>query len=406
MFVYGWWVCGQGALRRAERTEGYGWVAVRQLTRSLDAGDKLDELNAHIGEAHLVQLRTILEAQSSGAWLDDGLDGFPLWVALRCDVTVYKARRMIAAARKLDQLPLIADALGSGSLGLDKVLELSRFVTPEKQRRWIHKAQGMSVGKIKEFADEANAAPVEDARTAERCRYLGAKYSMDGLSMSLFASLPALEGALVMATIDEIADKLQATPEDEEAVVDPVADTLEMRRADALVELVIGSSEGAYDDDALCDIAPTLVVHADVEALVGNEKGGAIEDGPVLHPAVVQQVSCDPRLQVVLERNGTAVGIGYEARAIPRWLARQLKRRDRCCRFPGCNRKTWLQGHHVTPWPAGPTELTNLVCLCWRHHKLIHLFGWRVTLSADDPATVTWYRPNGRRFDPGPVPGG
>jgi hypothetical protein len=380
-------------------------VALGQLTRSLNAGEKLEEIGVHIGAAHRAQLRTILEAEASGTWVQDGLDYFSQWVALKCDVSGHRARRMIACARKLDELPLIADALESGALGLDKVIQLTRFVPTDKQARWIRKAQGMTVAVLTAYADEANAVPVEEVQNAELARYLASKLSSDGLSMSIYAALPAFEGSLVMAAIDGIAEELQPTPEDEAAVIDPVQDTLGMRRADALVEMAMGCGDGSEASETLGG-APTLVVHAELDALSGEQKSGALEDGPVLHPSVVQQIACDPRLQIVLEDNGTAVGIGYESRDIPKWMQRQLKRRDRCCQFPGCNRRAFLQGHHVTPWPAGETDVRNLVCLCWRHHKLIHLFKWRVTLAAErDPAIVEWYRPDGRRFEPGPSPG-
>ena len=63
--------------------------------------------------------------------------------------------------------------------------------------------------------------------------------------------------------------------------------------------------------------------------------------------------------------------------------------------------KTFLDGHHVKHWPHGPTDLDNLVLSCFFHHRLVHEHGWDVSLTGSE---VTWYRPSGERFEPGPDP--
>jgi hypothetical protein len=56
--------------------------------------------------------------------------------------------------------------------------------------------------------------------------------------------------------------------------------------------------------------------------------------------------------------------------------------------------RTFLDGHHVQHWEhGGPTELRNLVHLCWHHHHLVHEGGWR--LEHDDRGGVRYYRPDG-----------
>jgi hypothetical protein len=84
-------------------------------------------------------------------------------------------------------------------------------------------------------------------------------------------------------------------------------------------------------------------------------------------------------------------------------MVRQLRYRDRECRFPGCGARRFLQAHHVV-WRArgGPTELANLVLICFFHHRLVHEGGWSVRRSRD--GTVGWLSPDGRRFEAGPAP--
>ncbi len=149
----------------------------------------------------------------------------------------------------------------------------------------------------------------------------------------------------------------------------------------------------------------TVVVQAELGALVGGEGGCAIEGGPVIHPDGARRLLCDGRLQtVVSDHTGQAVGIGRVARTAPPWILRQLRWRDRGCTFPGCELRRWLHAHHIRHWiEGGPTDLDNLVLVCSRHHKLVHEYGWRVRLGAGGIAD--WSRPDGRRFRPDLIPG-
>jgi hypothetical protein len=131
--------------------------------------------------------------------------------------------------------------------------------------------------------------------------------------------------------------------------------------------------------------------------------GCSFEDG-VVHPEIGRRLSCDARLQVVLEDSaGNALGIGRAGRNIPAWLMRQLRYRDHGCTFPGCGTRAFLQAHHIVHWEhGGATDLANLTLTCCFHHKLVHEHGWKVAL--DEASVAMWFRPSGRRYDPGPDP--
>ena len=96
---------------------------------------------------------------------------------------------------------------------------------------------------------------------------------------------------------------------------------------------------------------------------------------------------------------------GIETRVIPAPLFRALVRRDRHCRWPGCDRTAdWCEGHHVRHWTKnGPTHIDNLVLLCSRHHHRLHDPGWTVTLDPAD-ATLTIITANGRVLTSRPPP--
>ena len=54
---------------------------------------------------------------------------------------------------------------------------------------------------------------------------------------------------------------------------------------------------------------------------------------------------------------------GRATRTVPATLRRVVTRRDRHCRYPGCDRPPhWCEVHHHLPWElGGPTNLVNLV---------------------------------------------
>lgn len=92
---------------------------------------------------------------------------------------------------------------------------------------------------------------------------------------------------------------------------------------------------------------------------------------------------------------GTVVTDSTHAYRPGRTVASRVRRRDGTCRFPGCGTPAErAQLDHVTPYPAGATEVGNLVCLCTTHHGFKHHAGWRLTMTPD--GTCTWTAPTGR----------
>lgn len=80
----------------------------------------------------------------------------------------------------------------------------------------------------------------------------------------------------------------------------------------------------------------------------------------------------------------------------PERLRAAVRERDQRCRVPGCTvPAVRCDLDHVRPWPLGPTEYRNLMCLCRRHHRLKQSVGWSVRLAED--FSVVWTYPTGRR---------
>jgi hypothetical protein len=359
---------------------------------------EIDRLHADIGARQRAMLRHILTADRQRVWQADGCRNMAEWLAGRLGISKWAAHRWVDAAQALEGLPVISQAFATGALSLDKTLELTRFATPETEAKLVPWARKVMPVTIRKKADLAVRETLEDVVEIDRCRYLNFWSAFEGRGIGFAGLLPPAEGAAVIAAIDRIAGSLPSSPEDEPggSPLSGSFDPLDARRADALVALC--SQQIANDQDA--DRA-TVVVHADLETLMTGNGGCDLESGQILHPEVVRRMSCDARLQTVINgSDGQAVGIGRLSRTVPRWMMRQLRYRDSGCVFPGCGTKRFLKAHHIHWWiDGGPTDLDNLVLLCSLHHKLVHEYGWTVALG--ELGLPEWFRPTGERFDPG-----
>jgi hypothetical protein len=357
---------------------------------------ELDSAHAAVTRRQRGLLDVIARCDRDEVWRADGAKDLAQWLSYRVGISNWAARRWIAAAHALPHLPRLTAAFDSGTLCLDKVVELCRFATPDSEKRLVSWARRVSVAAVRRKADVANAPPLEDVVEADKTRYLRYWWFDDGRRLGLDGSLPADQGAVVAKALDRMAQRMpDIVDEDDEHPVHD--DALETRRADALVALC----SHRITDDPDPDRA-TVVVHADLHALAGDERSWELEGGPVVHPETGRRLSCDARLQVVLEDgDGHAVGIGRTSRTVPPWLARQLRHRDGGCTFWGCESRFYLHAHHIWHWGfGGPTDLNNLVLVCTFHHKLVHEYGWGIKLERS--GTVRWFRPDGREFERAP----
>jgi HNH endonuclease len=128
-----------------------------------------------------------------------------------------------------------------------------------------------------------------------------------------------------------------------------------------------------------------------------------IEDGTAIHPETLSRLMCSARVQTVLEDGGgRGLRLGRISREPTAWMIRQVRHRDRECRFPGCGARRFTQAHHIRWWrEGGRTDLDDLVLICSFHHKLVHEYGWRLVRDAD--GSVRWFHPDGTRYRAGPT---
>jgi hypothetical protein len=158
--------------------------------------------------------------------------------------------------------------------------------------------------------------------------------------------------------------------------------------ADALVDVCMHAL-----DNGVPSRRTNLQVTTSLETLLGLSGAPAAEmefSLPISSKAV-ERLACDCTItRVLLGSDSTVIDVGRARRVISGSQGKALRVRDRGCVWPGCDRPaTWTSAHHLVHWTnGGPTDLSNLVLLCYRHHWMVHEGEWQI-VRGDDGRMLT-----------------
>lgn len=314
-----------------------------------------------------------------GFTADGALSG-AAWLRAHCHMDAGAASDRVFTARKLLSLPETEAAFGAGEINYEHARVIARAVDSCGSEAVLeHEKVLVDVGREEvpqklRFATEVlhNAVDPDGALADANAQYARRGFwisELDGM-YRLDGNLDREGGAALRIALD--------------AVMGPPAEgdsrTPAQRRADALVELgrraldrgEAGTSGGQK---------PHLAVLVKAEALAGAEAGELDWAGPV-PGATVRRLACDCAVALlVLDDDGRVLAGSEERRVLAPAQRRAIEKRDRHCRFPGCDRPVaWTDGHHLVHWAdSGPTEVDNVYLFCRPHHRLLHEGGWRVS---------------------------
>ena len=252
---------------------------------------RVHRLDRGISRLQRELLGALTELEEEQAWVEDGAHDMAHWTTMHLGISRWKAERWLSSGRALRTLPAIADALERGVLGIDKVVELTRFAEFDDEDALVRWAQGVSSGAIRRIGDlRAREAIREETIAAERDRWLEYRYADGGRRFRLDAELPGAAGAVVARALDRLGEQIPVMPDEgSERLVGA-------RRADALVALCSVQLADAADQDRA-----TIVVHAELDALLDGDANALIEDGPVIGGTTLHRLLCNARMQAVVE---------------------------------------------------------------------------------------------------------
>jgi hypothetical protein len=329
-------------------------------------------------------LADVAELSRRKAWRVDGATSMVAWLVQRCGVTAATARDWVTAACKLESLPNISDALAQGKLSFDQVKPLVEVAQPDSDARLAKQAVHWSAKQVRELAAASRNQSDQQAAGAYQRRFL----RFNDRRRSFAGVLPDDQYALVKGTLFKRAGALKRT-----------GTTFDQRMADALAELCRSGGPGESEGTR-----PTVVVHADLTFLAGGEGKAELDTLGPLSPEVVRRLACDAKIVVSGDdADGKSIQQGGARRSPTDAQRREVRRRDKGCRFPGCTHTEFTDVHHVVHWVnGGRTDIPNLVELCDQHHRCVHELGWKMTGDAN--VELAFRSPTGRITTSTPSP--
>ena len=310
------------------------------------------------------------------------------WLNWQCGVSFPAAREHVRVGRALESLPLVTEAFLAGTISYSKVRAVTRVATPATEQTLLDFAHHATAAQLDRIVAGRKTVERNEAQELGAARHLTACYDDDGSLVGSFRLDPE-EGAALLAALTRGKDLLRASLESEVEEKGAPAGVPRVTNADALA-LMVETMLGADKHAAIARHDRTVVmVHVSEDLATGH-----LHDGPALCRDSLRRITCDAPICAVLHRGKEVLDLGRTTREPSRAQRRALMARDGGCRFPGCPERRYVEAHHVWHWAdGGPTDLANLVLLCWRHHHAVHEGGHTLALEA---GAVTVWRPDGR----------
>jgi hypothetical protein len=338
------------------------------------AHEALSRLARERAAADAVEGRWLLAARRSAAHVHLGFGSFGEYIERLFGYTRRTVQERLRVAEALEELPSLAGALETGSLGWSAARELTRVARADTEQEWLDVAKGKTLRQLEELvagkrSEDDPSAPVLPSVTRRVLRF-----EVEPETFALFReALTALRRRSGEAWDDdsallEMARQVLGGPQDD-------------GRASYQIALAVCPSCGSGQQQAsgeLVPIAAEVVAMAQcdgqhvgsIPSRAANENGsGSVADAHVdaAAPDSDAHVDAGVRLQHARE-------IARAKQTIPPALRRAALLRDqqRCC-VPGCRNATFVDLHHIDlRSEGGRNELANVVTVCGAHHRAAH----------------------------------
>ncbi|WP_250291946.1 HNH endonuclease signature motif containing protein, partial [Frankia sp. CiP1_Cm_nod1] len=386
-----------GGLPAVEGCDADGCLSLMAAVRKRIAGLEAVMLRA---QARFAALRPTLAGEAKRAG--------PGWAAEEIAAELALSPAAAAAGLELavtvvDRLPATLTALEAGDIDLGRVravAESTAALPAEKaatvEQRVLARGGRASHSLFRQALRRAVLATDPDGARRRHAharteRQVQLRTAEDGMA-ELWALLPAVDAQAAYQRLDALARQV-ADPQE--------APGMDARRADALVDLLLGRDRGAE-----VSVEVGVLVSAATLAGASDVPGELAGYGPI-PAALARELATDATWRRVLTDPAQGDRPVEVSRRFPApGLARLLRTRQRTCRFPGCRKPArFCDLDHIQPHSTGgPTSEENLLTLCRRHHRAKHDGGWMVQRTDSDTDTVLWTAPTGRTYPSVPEP--
>ncbi|MFN0090729.1 MAG: HNH endonuclease signature motif containing protein [Acidimicrobiales bacterium] len=370
------------------------------LVDEIDAGEEaavLGAAQALVNTAGELQRRVVRSAQESGAWALDGWRSPVTWLAAHSGLSHGSARALQQRSLTMATLRHAREAALDGVLNEAHVRRLveakcrgASRLSDEIDAALTGVACDADLADfslaIRTFVEHVEAIdspdPAELPAEAERESFALTE-GYDGWWNGQLHLSPEHGRLLHSALEREVGRYLQRSRDGDPALTGMTTSAL---RAQSLLDLVDAARRvpaGKATAPNRCHIVLTVRLGA----------GGRLEPEGELP----DHYGCDASFsRLVLGARSEPLDVGRAQRSWPRPLAQAIARRDRGCRFPGCDQPpSRCDIHHCTGWrEGGGTSVTNGALLCRHHHTFLHQRRWSIELDDEQQPVVR--RPDGQ----------
>ncbi len=381
--------------------------------------DELCELAAHIDAAMFRWLELLREFDECQGWTGEGIKSCAHWLNWKCGLSLNAGRERLRVAQALPELPQTTAAFREGRLSYSKVRAITRVATTKNESVLLNIAFHGTTWHVEQavgaWRREQRLQALKRDNQRHDLRELSCYFDQDGFLVIKGRFTPE-QGAVIRQALDTVMQELHEERKNVSAETstfeepDPIKQhpqPVASRRADALVRMaeayLCGQSTNSNAERF------TINIHTDIETLRAEGSGAEsqLENGPNVSAETSRRLCCDAGIVHWLERKNhenseiEPLSVGRKTRTVPPSIRRALQRRDKGCRFPGCNCSRFVDAHHIHHWAdGGETSMENLVLLCRHHHRLVHEGGFAIQRLQDGNFAFT--NPDGKRIPAAP----
>ena len=297
------------------------------------------------------------------------------------------AAGQVKAVEQLQSMPDVRDAVTDGEISLANAKTLAQAsekisaAQVERDGDLLEKAASLSPEQFSREAgrwvvqrqDDGGEGEYRRQRTRRRLNI----WNGDNGMVHLRGELDPVAGAKMRTRLLKEAERLRRCD-----VGNPGGEqrTLPQRLVDALETLTAPSgSADSHGSRPSADI--TIVQHLSPE---GDRSFAEIADGGVIPQSMLEEQFCNARI----------VGVVFSSKGLPLWRGPGLPRPTKAqmdaliARYGGCGgcgeHPAMCQAHHIRPRSqGGPTDIDNLIPLCWGCHDKVHSYDWQVVPSGN-----------------------
>jgi hypothetical protein len=330
---------------------------------------------ANLATATIVE--GVADLLANQGWVGVGITSPEHWLQWKANVSRSRARGFVDIARRIEELPVCWQHFRDGRITEDAMVLLARKAPAERDAELCRWAMDLTIPQLSRILRHVPSAEGEGAAPRrEPERYVEVHQLDDGWVGGRFVLPPdeaaAFGVAMAAARDAELRDRADL-PADAE--LEPGA-ARAVSTADAFARVCQEAIDGMDRNFARTGHRGQrhqVVLHRELgpDGCCGPAH---LHLGEPVPEAIARYMACDADVLVAYAREGRIAGIVPEQRHPNRKLRRYLERRDGGCAHPLCHQRRFVHAHHILPWEdGGLTVAENLICLCPKHHRSLHL---------------------------------